>query len=190
MVATLLAATTNASAALEPRLGGLAVYDTDLDITWLTDPVLGGLYTWNAANTWVNGLSVAGLTGWRLPISDECSGINCINSEFGHLFYVEFGVAPGADILSSSDPDKLLFPGLSYLNYWTGTSHDAANAWIFNFRNGNQFWGSKEPLLRFTIAVHSGDIGLLVPEPQTYAMLLAGLGLLGFMSHRRKESAM
>ena len=27
-----------------------------------------------------------------------------------------------------------------------------------------------------------------IPEPQTYAMLLAGLGLLGFMARRRKES--
>ncbi len=28
-----------------------------------------------------------------------------------------------------------------------------------------------------------------VPEPETYAMLLAGLGLVGFMARRRKESA-
>lgn len=28
-----------------------------------------------------------------------------------------------------------------------------------------------------------------VPEPETYAMLLAGLGFLGFMARRRKESA-
>ena len=27
----------NANAALETRLGGLAVYDTDLNITWLAD---------------------------------------------------------------------------------------------------------------------------------------------------------
>ena len=29
----------------------------------------------------------------------------------------------------------------------------------------------------------------MVPEPETYAMLLAGLGLLGFMARRRRESA-
>ncbi len=29
-----------------------------------------------------------------------------------------------------------------------------------------------------------------IPEPSTYAMLLAGLGLLGFLAHRRKSSAM
>ncbi|MBX9926090.1 MAG: FxDxF family PEP-CTERM protein [Hyphomicrobiaceae bacterium] len=28
-----------------------------------------------------------------------------------------------------------------------------------------------------------------IPEPETYAMLLAGLGLIGFMARRRKESA-
>lgn len=28
-----------------------------------------------------------------------------------------------------------------------------------------------------------------IPEPETYAMLLAGLGLLGFIARRRKESA-
>jgi hypothetical protein len=28
-----------------------------------------------------------------------------------------------------------------------------------------------------------------VPEPGTYAMLLAGLGVLGFVAHRRKQQA-
>ena len=28
-----------------------------------------------------------------------------------------------------------------------------------------------------------------VPEPETYAMLLAGLGVLGFAGYRRKQAA-
>ncbi len=36
--------------------------------------------------------------------------------------------------------------------------------------------------------IQFGDISIAaVPEPQTYVMLLAGLGLLGFMVHRRKQ---
>ncbi|ATE60512.1 bifunctional metallophosphatase/5'-nucleotidase [Thauera sinica] len=32
------------------------------------------------------------------------------------------------------------------------------------------------------------DMALAVPEPETYAMLLAGLGLIGFMNRRRKQA--
>jgi len=45
-----------ANAALVSRLGGLAVYDTDLNITWLAN-----------ANAWASGLTVGGFSGWRLP---------------------------------------------------------------------------------------------------------------------------
>lgn len=39
-------------------------------------------------------------------------------------------------------------------------------------------------------SVHLSDSFISpVPEPETYTMLLAGLGLLGFMARRRKESA-
>ena len=39
-------------------------------------------------------------------------------------------------------------------------------------------------------AAHDGlEVYAPIPEPETYAMLLAGLGLLGFMARRRKESA-
>ncbi|MBA5685614.1 FxDxF family PEP-CTERM protein [Rugamonas apoptosis] len=38
-------------------------------------------------------------------------------------------------------------------------------------------------------ASYSGDINVLaVPEPETYGMLLAGLGIIGFLASRRKSS--
>ena len=49
----------------------------------------------------------------------------------------------------------------------------------------------------FVIGFKDADLGgsvylpqavAAVPEPETYAMLLAGIGLLGFITRRRKES--
>ncbi len=37
------------------------------------------------------------------------------------------------------------------------------------------------------MVVSSGDIAAAVPEPETYAMMLAGLGLLGWRMHRVRD---
>ena len=39
---------------------------------------------------------------------------------------------------------------------------------------------------QYYFQVRNGVITAPVPEPETYAMLLAGLGLVGVMSRRRK----
>ncbi len=67
-ILTLAAASVDA--ALLSRLGGLAVYDTDLDITWLADSNAGagsafddgtgntdGFMTWNSATAWAASLT-------------------------------------------------------------------------------------------------------------------------------------
>jgi hypothetical protein len=64
--------TTSAHAALESRLGGQAVYDTDLNITWLADSNLAasntfgvsginadGSMTWDTAQTWIGAMNAA-----------------------------------------------------------------------------------------------------------------------------------
>ena len=73
-----------ANAALISRLGGQAVYDTDLDITWIADARLSasntfgtvgvhptvGAMDWDTANTWIANMNAAnylGFSDWRLP---------------------------------------------------------------------------------------------------------------------------
>ena len=200
---------TTANAALESRLGGLAVYDTDLDITWLADANAGagssfddaddpndGKMTWDNAVAWAADLDIYGVSGWRLPAADPVCGrgANCFNSEMGHLFYNELGGTYRESILFSSDPDLALFTNIPSINGWTWTGTEFApnsiDAWIFDISYGGQgVDGKHHPGLSTAWAVHSGDVGLLspVPEPHQYAMMVLGLaGLLGYARLRRR----
>ena len=101
--AVLIMATNLSNAAvvlpLESRLGGLAYYDPNLDITWLTDADInnGSDVTWDSQSAWAAGLEIGGFIGWRLPSADvngdgvvvDCNGggvAGCIDNEMGYLF--------------------------------------------------------------------------------------------------------
>lgn len=190
----------NANAALETRLGGLAVYDTDIDITWLADADYAktsgydadGVMSWPDAKAWAAGLSVGGITGWRLPTADtSCAGYNCNHSEMGHLFYDELGGKAGFPVPSSSSffsNIREYFGGFDHF-YWTSTEFTPDLGWIFYFANGHQGWGIDIPHYGFAWAVHDGDVGAgLVPEPEMYAMMSIGLlALFGFRRLRQQS---
>lgn len=197
----LLGLVSTANAALESRLDGKAVYDTDLNITWLADANAaanssfdGGMF-WEDAMAWVALLNVRGITGWRLPSTDPvCLGDNCNTSEMGHLFYNELGGEAQSSILTSGDPDLALFSNINTQSpnyYWSSTLTDFQNQYAiaFSFQLGHQ--GVSLPHFRnqyFAWPVHDGDVAALIPEPQTYAMLLAGLlAIYGFRRFKQQN---
>ena len=189
-----------ANAELEAREGGM-VYDTFLNITWLADANYAktsgydsdGRMNWSEANAWAAGLSYGGHDNWRLPTAlnqdgGPCGG-PCTSNEMGHMFYNNLGASWHNSILSGTNTANLaLFANLQSDVYWTGTVSSLLDsyAWVFVAYDGNSFIYGKDDEL-YAWAVHPGDVAA-IPEPETYAMLIAGLGLLGFMARRRKES--
>lgn len=190
-----LLSASGAQAALQSRLGGLAVYDTDLNITWLANANVNSARDWAAANTWAAGLTVGGLSGWRLPISlqvdaacdaqgvNYSAGHNCTGSEMGHLFYNELGGVADQSINATHNVNYGLFQNFQDYYYWSATqnANDVNLAWNFIFLGGTQhasYLAGYKLDTMYALAVHPGDVAA-VPEPQTWAMLLAGLALVG-----------
>ena len=149
--------------------------------------------------------------------TDRGYNIASPRSELSYMFYVnlelkgyrstagdyqsDFGVFGngtynGVDTSSMGQRNVGPVQNLQAYPYWSGTASAVypedpgfgAVAW--NFYPGNGVQGVNYPSdMYFAWAVRPGDVAAPIPEPETYAMILAGLGLLGFMSRRKKQSS-
>lgn len=196
-----------AQAALVPVLGGQAVYDTDLNITWLADANAGagsifddgfsttdGRMFWANANAWAASLTVGGVMGWRLPTTTQpdpsCSsqfdpggGMPLQGSGLGCTgsemghLFNVEGVSAGA---------QGLFSNVQSTSYWSGTQYapTPTDAWAFSFMTGNQGTTSKVFSLGSAWAVHDGKV---IPIPPSVWLFASALGLLGWLKRHQAE---
>ena len=169
-----------------------------IDPTGYTDAV--------SALKWIGAMNAAdylGFNNWRLPTTlqpdPSCSrqdglgsrGSNCRGGEMGHLFYDELGGTPNQDIATTHNTNYGLFQNFQSAGfvYWSGTaagSQGSGSTWEFDFGKGAQFSG-RNLNGAFMLAVRPGDVlTSAVPEPQTWALTLAGLGVVAGAMHRRK----
>lgn len=212
--AFILSGVTSANATLVSRLNGQAAYDTDLNITWLSDANLavtntfgvaginvGGYMSWNTAQSWIAGMNAANYLGfqdWRLPLTPQpdssCDmqdidswGPNCTGSEMGHLFYNELGGMAFSDIaLVHNAANYSLFTNIQSAVYWSGTEYAyiPGVAWEFGFLTGVQAT-QFQGITNYILAVRTGDVAA-VPLPA--AFWLFGSGLIGFFGFTRRRS--
>lgn len=174
-----------------------------------------GRMWWSNAVNWAANLSyydsVRGVTwdDWRLPHMNNlapcdfyAAGVNCgfspnpDSGELAHLFFVTLGnsaafnndwtVIPGGGLVNTGP-----FVNLQAGGYWYSTPNQDGGdmyspAWGFDFAYGYQ-----GPLFedlgrygQFALAVRDGDVAA-VPEAETYALMLAGLGLVAWRVRRR-----
>ena len=186
VVIALLVGSASANAELIDRGGGM-IYDTDLNITWLSDWSLGagsvyddgesptdGLMTWASAEAWARSLRIGGYSDWRLPttlVPDESchsiySSVTCTGSEMGHLFKYELGTDVANTVYSASNVEYLaMFSNFQLYNgYWSSTvwPNDSNFAYTYSLYEGYQWVLSKDVAGGRAIAVRDGDV---LPDP-------------------------
>jgi hypothetical protein len=164
------------------------------------------------ANTPLNGTTFVetyAAPGGYTGANDAGYNITSVNSPLAHLFYVSLGNPGLRDTAGTQRSGNtgasygLLNPGpfinmgtpqpsdaLTGFGYWTGTNASRAagydRGWYFATRSGYQI-----PIFAdgsaHVMVMRAGDVAA-VPEPSSVAMLLGGLGLVGFMARRRRAA--
>jgi hypothetical protein len=159
-------------------------FDTTLNITILNNWSIGaGNWSGSAAGGSAQavaaraGLLASGLTGWVLPTGDGGAAAGAQNQ------YKSIWNSVGSSFAALSGQ----FDGVRVDNYWSGAvfAPDPTRAWGFFTPAGFQnveIQGTNY----LAVAVRPGDVAAAVPEPQTYAMLLLGLGALTVAVRRRR----
>ncbi|MDD5480015.1 pilin [Rhodoferax sp.] len=211
---TLLGRDINRNAVVATDVSAVYLYDTTLGVTWLRDANANRQMTWDTATAWAANLSTGSggntISGWRLPTMTDtgtpgCNlspvGTDCgynsttSTSEMASLFYNTLGNkayfnTSGAEQAGFGLTNAGSFQNMQSSYYWIGTEYapDPNRAWYFNTWDGGQDAAVKSPQI-YALAVHAGDVMAPVPEPETYAMLLLGLGVVGAISRRRSRAA-
>lgn len=144
-----------------------------------SDFTASGAMTWFGALAWVNYLnkpSYEGYSDWRLPTGGELS----------YLFVTDLGNKANQSVLNTVGDtaeqmaNLALFSNVKGTAYWSGTDGGSNTAFYFyggslgNYGVNNKFY-----------AVAVRDVSP-IPEPETYALMLAGLALVGAAARRRK----
>ena len=120
-------------------------------------------------------MTASGLTGWVLPTGDGEAAAGAQNQ------YASIKSSVGNSFAGLSGQ----FDGVQFSEYWSGTAFPriASSAW--SFFAGAAVIPENQGSSFFAVALRPGDVVAAVPEPQTYALMLMGLGALLLAQRRR-----
>ena len=157
----------------------------------------GSLVGWNGGAEGIElrnnvvGTAQNGVNFVELDVDNNSSMFQTIHTVAGQLYNLSFYFAPRVDIKSDSNLIDVYW-GSDHLAGVTGDGFATTTWQKFSF---NMLGTGGDVTLTFAAGGKSDSFGgsldnvsvTAVPEPETYAMLLAGLGMMGAMVRRRKQ---
>ncbi len=173
---------------------------------WVTNLNVFGVTGWRLPSV-VDDFSATDPGGRHCPVDSldgamhSLCGVNSdpSRSELVHMYYVTLAnKAPlaidgtpqaGAGLVNSGP-----FADLRDSIYWTGVHHQGGGGYVWAFSMDGGWQNVDDPFHGFPYgawAVHDGDVGAIamaVPEPESWAMLLAGCFTVGAILNRRRRT--
>lgn len=156
------------------------------------------------------------VTDLGLVTTTTTKGTNTTNGSFEDFFNFTVGANAGSILVSTAATFANYGVSLSSLSLYLGTYTTTSSLFgltpivssatpVFSDLGGGIMVDtvatksfSLDPAATYTLAVNGTSVGdsryttivqlAPVPEPETYAMLLAGLGVMGFVARRRKNT--
>jgi hypothetical protein len=160
-------------------------YDTTLNITILNNWNFGtGKWSATAAPDSIQalaesaGFAATGLTGWVLPTGNGFEPAGALNQ------YLSIYNDAGGSLAGLNSHFDQVQPNSTYVS--SDEYPIAGLVWYIRPSDALQ-GGTNKADLSFGLAVRPGDVlTAAVPEPETYALMLAGLAVVGAAARRRK----
>lgn len=191
VLATTFLISSSANAVLVSRLGGLAYYDTEANLTWLADAnyaatsyinsygASGSAYgdmNWDDANNWAAGLEIAGVSGWRLPTTVDAGNDGATYSN------IYQGVDFGYNITAASELSNMYYNVLGNTAYDINGSLTGCSASdncitktgsFINLQGPGRYWSSTEYVLNaeqaWNFYMYDGNQSFIVKSNMIYA---------------------